>query len=297
MKLIKNNLIIDSHLTRRLVGNQFPNWNGLAITSVESESGNYKLFRLGEDMLVHLPNTEFYGQQIENEFRNFPQLAPQLPLKIPEMLALGEPSSEYPWHWHVSRELDGEVATATNITNMNDFASSLADFLQTLHQIEVSHAPNLNLNNSSWGKSLDCINHSVYDLEICLPFLKNEVNEVAVLELFHEAESTFWDKEPVWIHGNMHAENTLVQGGKLVAVNNFYLTTGDPAFDLTIAWTFLHNDSRKLFRDKLNVDDNTWLRTRALAIDFLIYDAAGINKSKQRDLKKIAIINDALNDN
>jgi aminoglycoside phosphotransferase (APT) family kinase protein len=52
----------------------------------------------------------------------------------------------------------------------------------------------------------------------------------------------------VWIHGDVTAANVLVVDGRLSAVVDFGCSSvGDPACDLTIAWTFFFGDSREVF--------------------------------------------------
>ena len=41
---------------------------------------------------------------------------------------------------------------------------------------------------------------------------------------------------------------------------------GDPACDVTIAWTFFFGDSRKVFRNGLPLDEGTWTRGRGWAL-------------------------------
>jgi len=41
---------------------------------------------------------------------------------------------------------------------------------------------------------------------------------------------------------------------------------GDPACDLVIAWTFLKNESRKIFKICVDLDNNTWERARGWAL-------------------------------
>jgi aminoglycoside phosphotransferase (APT) family kinase protein len=41
---------------------------------------------------------------------------------------------------------------------------------------------------------------------------------------------------------------------------------GDPACDLTIAWTFFSGQSRRAFREHLPLDDATWARARGWAL-------------------------------
>jgi aminoglycoside phosphotransferase (APT) family kinase protein len=58
-----------------------------------------------------------------------------------------------------------------------------------------------------------------------------------------------------------------VSDGELSAVIDFGCSAvGDPACDVPIAWTFFHGESRRLFRDALELDDATWTRGRGWAL-------------------------------
>ncbi len=50
---------------------------------------------------------------------------------------------------------------------------------------------------------------------------------------------------------------------------------GDPACDVTIAWTFLSGQSRAAFRTALSVDSATWARSRGWALWKALITIAG----------------------
>ena len=71
----------------------------------------------------------------------------------------------------------------------------------------------------------------------------------------------------MWVHGDVAAGNLLVRDGQLHAVIDFgQLAAGDPACDLTVAWTLLDEDSRALFRANLGLDGLVWQRARGWAL-------------------------------
>jgi aminoglycoside phosphotransferase (APT) family kinase protein len=71
----------------------------------------------------------------------------------------------------------------------------------------------------------------------------------------------------VWVHGDVAANNLLVREGRLCAVIDFgTCAVGDPACDTVLAWTFLDGVGRRAFRDRLPVDDETWVRGRGWAV-------------------------------
>ena len=65
----------------------------------------------------------------------------------------------------------------------------------------------------------------------------------------------------------MSPGNLLVKRNQLSAVIDFgMLAVGDPACDLTIAWTLFEPKFRNTFRDVFSFDDDTWARGRAWAL-------------------------------
>jgi aminoglycoside phosphotransferase (APT) family kinase protein len=63
------------------------------------------------------------------------------------------------------------------------------------------------------------------------------------------------------------ASNLLVVDGRLSAVIDFGCSAvGDPACDLTMAWTLFHGESRDTFRSRLPLDGATWARGRGWAL-------------------------------
>jgi aminoglycoside phosphotransferase (APT) family kinase protein len=89
----------------------------------------------------------------------------------------------------------------------------------------------------------------------------------AVAEVWDTALETSWQGPPVWVHGDIVATNLLVRGGLLNAVIDFGCSgIGDPSCDLVIAWTFLDQAARKIFRTAVTLDPATWERARGWAI-------------------------------
>ena len=78
-----------------------------------------------------------------------------------------------------------------------------------------------------------------------------------------------WDGPLVWIHGDLQSGNLLARQGRLCAVIDFgCLGVGEPAMDLTVAWTLFSGKARDVFRKALAVDAATWARGRGWALSF-----------------------------
>lgn len=71
----------------------------------------------------------------------------------------------------------------------------------------------------------------------------------------------------MWFHGDVAHGNLLVVNGKLSAVIDFGTSgIGDPACDLVLAWTMLHDNSRKAFREAVDQPEDTRARARGWAL-------------------------------
>jgi len=251
---------IDVSLVSRLVATQFPHWADLPIRPVKFGGHDNRTFHLGEHMTVRLPSAAKYAQQVEKEHRWLPKLASFLPLPIPVPLAMGIPADGYLWNWSIYRWLEGENATIKNIANLREFATALAQFLVALQRIDISGGPSPGEHNFFRGGSL-----SVYDGEVrqAITVLDNKIDADAVIAVWEAALAATWHSPPVWLHGDVSSGNLLVSGGRLSAVIDFgCLGVGDPACDLSIAWTFFEDESREIFRSALPVDGATWARGR-----------------------------------
>jgi aminoglycoside phosphotransferase (APT) family kinase protein len=257
-------VIIDSALVSRLVAAQFPRWADLPIKPVQFDGWDNRTFHLGEEMSVRLPSAQGYAAQVEKEHVWLPRLAPLLPLPIPVPLAMGVPGEGYPWHWSVYRWLDGETATMERIADPRQFAASLAEFLTALQSIDPTGGPPPGPHCFYRGGPL-----TVYDAETrqSLAALDGRIDTDTASDVWEAALNATWHGPPVWVHGDVAAGNLLVKGGRLSAVIDFGCSSvGDPACDLTIAWTLLSGESREAFRAGVTADGAAWARGRGWAL-------------------------------
>lgn len=274
---MKNNLIIDEFLVHRLISAQFPKWATLPIKTIKRQGWDNRTFHLGESLLVRLPSNSDYALQVEKEQHWLPKLAPFLPLPIPVPLAMGQPTEEYPYKWSVYAFLPGESANSAAIANLTSFATTLAEFLVALHQIDSKEGPRPGLHSFYRGGAL-----SIYDDETrqAIDILKNKIDVDIVTEIWQTALASAWQHESVWVHGDISVGNLLVQNGQLSAVIDFgQLVVGDPACDLAIAWTLFKGESRETFRSTLNLDNDTWMRGRGWTLWKSLITAASIIES------------------
>jgi len=255
---------ITPDVAARLVAAQFPQWAGLPVTPVKLDGWDNTTFRLGAELSLRLPSGEAYMCQVEKEQRWLPVLAPRLPLRIPEPVALGSPGDEFPRPWSVYRWLSGETAALERIASLDGFAADLARFLSALYAVDASGGPRAGSHNFFRGGPLDTYAAQSRD---ALRLLERELDSGAATAAWEAALVSTWQRPPVWVHGDVAPTNLLVEAGRLQAVIDFGSAgIGDPACDLVMAWTFFEGQSRDVFRAGLRLDDATWARARGWAL-------------------------------
>ncbi|MFC4493271.1 aminoglycoside phosphotransferase family protein [Streptomyces ovatisporus] len=251
---------IDAALVRRLIAQQFPRWAQLPVEAVRFDGHDNRTFHLGDSMTVRLPSAAGYAAQVEKEQQWLPVLAPLLPLPVPVPVAQGRPADGYPFNWSVMRWLDGDTAATGRIDDLTGFATDLARFLVSLQRADPTDGPRAGPHSAFRGASL-----KTYDAETrrAVDVLRDRIPAEKATEVWEAALDAEWHGPPVWFHGDVAVGNLLVQDGRLSGVLDFGCSgVGDPACDMTIAWTMLHGASRQAFRDVLAVDEGTWARGR-----------------------------------
>jgi aminoglycoside phosphotransferase (APT) family kinase protein len=124
------------------------------------------------------------------------------------------------------------------------------------------------------------LNERAFAVAERLEQLGNVVDRDAVSRSWAElVETPPWPGAPVWVHGDLHPANILVDRRTIVGVIDFGdLAAGDPAVDLAVAWMLFAREVRSAFRAAGGeIDDHTWARARGwalhLALAYLVNSA------------------------
>jgi aminoglycoside phosphotransferase (APT) family kinase protein len=249
---------IDQGLVRRLVASQFPAWAALPVSHASSAGTDNAMFRLGDDMAVRLPRVEWAAGSVEHEQRWLPVVGPRLPVATPEPLAMGEPGEGYPWRWSVYTWLEGVNPGEDDVTEQ--LVLDIAGCLNVLHALDEPGGP-ANHRGLTFDKRDGVTRESIAQLH-------GMVDTDAVTALWDEAFGLPTCEPPgTWIHADIAPGNLLVRGGRLCGLIDFAgVSRGDPAVDVCVAWNLLPRRLRPVFREALEIDDDTWLRSRAWAL-------------------------------
>jgi len=275
--MISDALNIDLNLVRRLIASQFPSWSDLPITEVLPNGWDNRTFRLGDRMSIRLPSAERYAAQVDREHRWLPVLSDKLPLPIPTPLAIGKPDDSYPYKWSIYGWIDGDTAIPERIDNMPMFASALSEFLVALRSIDTSGAPgpgagyrggDLGIYNDQTRRAIEMMG------------AESNLDRELLTDIWDTALASKWNKPPVWIHGDVSSGNILVKDGTISAVIDFGSTAvGDPACDLSIAWTMFDEKSRDTFRNGMDLDEMTWTRGKGWTLWKALIILSGISET------------------
>lgn len=140
---------------------------------------------------------------------------------------------------------------------------------------------------------------TVYDAETrqAIAALDSVIDSMAAFDLWETALAATWSGPPVWLHGDMSAGNLLVERGRLSAVIDFGCSAvGDPACDLTIAWTLFEGDSRQAFRASLSADSGRWARSRGWTLWKALITACEASEGCLEASNSLRVIDEVLSD-
>ena len=253
---------VDEDLVRRLLASQLPHLAHLALRAVEPWGTDNAIWRLGDELVVRLPRIHWATGQAAKEAMWLPQLAPFLPVAVPEPVAIGAPGLGYPFEWSVHRWLPGDPATPAAITDPAAFALDVAAVVLALRAVPTHGAPAAG-NRARPLLEYDRATRAA--IEGASPLIDAE----AALAVWEEALAARpHGGPPVWLHGDLEG-NCILAGGRLSALVDWGSAgVGDPAVDVQVAWSPLFTDeSRTVFLDAVGADPDTIARSRGAAIN------------------------------
>src|SRR5262245_1232490 len=245
------------------MASQFPQWAGLPVTPVALDGWDNTTYRLGETLSVRLPSHDADVGQVDEEQRWLPVLAPRLPVPIPTPQARGEPGPLFPRPWSVYGWIDGDLLPAAPVPDALALAEDLAGFLAALYACEPD-GPAPGDHSFARGGPV-----SIWDEQTrqMLGDLDGTIDTRGALAVWEAALAAPREAPPVWAHGDVTGANLLVRDGRLAGVLDFGCSAvGDPACDLTIAWTFFHGAGRERFKASVPVEASAWARGRGWAL-------------------------------
>lgn len=274
-RLHSDELSIDTTLVRRLVDRSFPEYSCHAVVRARDAGSSNALFRLGDDMLVRLPRQPGGGATIEKEAQWLPFVAPRTTVAVPRVLGVGAPALGYSEQWAITEWIDGARAVpprpGSGTSTAVGLAMDLARFMTELRAMDVPPGATED-ETLTWyrGQPLAALDTDFRGAAGECRALGLPIDVDDALRVWDHAveSSTEADATPTWYHGDLLAENLLLdESGRLSAVLDFGgLAIGSPTVDLVVAWEVLDEEGRRELRTALDVDDATWTASRGWAL-------------------------------
>ncbi|MDM7892619.1 aminoglycoside phosphotransferase family protein [Curtobacterium caseinilyticum] len=252
---------VDVDLVAALLRDQHPDLADLELRVVAAGWDNV-VVRAGDDLAVRLPRRSAAAVLVEHEQRWLPGIAARVADVVPVSAPVrtGRPALGYPWAWSVVRWLPGRPAGEQHPQGAG-VATDLAAFVARLHVPAPVDAPVNPVRAVPLATRSDAVLTRLAATDV-----PRAVELVALWRT--AADAPTHAGPPVWVHGDLHPFNLLVQASptgdrRLPAVIDFGdVTAGDPAVDLATRWLTLDHEGRRTLAGLVTADDATWLRAR-----------------------------------
>jgi aminoglycoside phosphotransferase (APT) family kinase protein len=258
-----DDIVLDEFAIRHLLSETVPQWAGLPISRLASSGTDNALYRLGDELLLRLPRREAAVNLITKELDWLPRFV-NLPLEVPRLRFRGDIDGDLTCDFGIFEWMQGDIASPQNIDDPLSAALALADFLNALHRLDTEGAPPAGETNHRRGvvlKTLSSVTLPAIDI------LSDEIDADAARQLWDQACATLHRGSPLWLHGDLKADNLIARGGRLVGVIDWGLcAVGDPAADYAVAWTWVDPSARDAFRATCGIDDADWRRAEGWAL-------------------------------
>ena len=225
--------------------------------------------------VFRFPRRQVAAGLLEREARILPLLAPRLPLRIPAPEYVGAPTPKYPYVFAGYPLIPGRTADRWPWSDeaRAALAPALALFLAALHRIPIDAA------TLEWAPR-DEIART--DVRGRAPRVKERIaanaagldarDVRALLALVDELATRAGSVgAPCWVHGDFYARHLVLTPARRLAgvIDWGDVHVGDPALDLSIAFSFLPPAARDGFRRVYGaIDEATWERARFRAIHY-----------------------------
>jgi aminoglycoside phosphotransferase (APT) family kinase protein len=198
---------IDAALVGRLIAEQFPRWADLPIRAVRS-TGTVNAHLPARRPSLRAPaRVEEWAQDLDREWRWLPKLAPHLPLRVPEPIGKGHPTSSYPFSWAVYGWIDGRPYSDDLVDDEQQAARDLARFAAELRRIDPAGAPR---SGRRPLRELDAVTRAA--IEAARGVIDGDA---ATAAWERTLEAPAWKGTPMWIHADLLRPNVLVRDGQL----------------------------------------------------------------------------------
>jgi aminoglycoside phosphotransferase (APT) family kinase protein len=259
-------LVVDEQLVRRLLA-RFPELDAETVRPF-AEGWDYAIWLVDERWAFRFPRREIAVPGVRREIAVLPELAPLLPIPVPEPVFVGEAGDGFPWPFFGSALLPGRELrdAALGDEARVDLACALARFLRVLHDAEISYELPTDANRRAEMRD------RVPKTRDTLAKLEAEGiwrRPPSVDRLLEEAERLPESRHSSVVHCDLHFRQVLVDAKAVPTgvIDWVDVCRSDPAIDLSMIWSYFPAAGREAFLAEYGmVSDEQLLRARVVAL-------------------------------
>jgi aminoglycoside phosphotransferase (APT) family kinase protein len=260
----ENEIPLTVDQVRTIVGEQFPQWRGLAVTPVAGSGTVNRIFRLGDELSARFPlvvdDPDDVLEYLHLEAGAARELQGRTRFRTPVPVAIGRASTDYPGPWAVHTWLHGTPAADVDLSGSPALVSDVAEFVAGVRAI-----PLRGRSFAGHGRGGDLRSHDEW-IEYCFEGSEDLLDVPRLRGLWAQMRELPRTDPDVMTHGDVLPSNLLVEDGVLVGVlDPGGLGPADPALDLMGAWSLFDEERRQLLRIRLGCSDLEWARGQAWA--------------------------------
>jgi aminoglycoside phosphotransferase (APT) family kinase protein len=259
-------LVVDEPLVRSLLA-QFPELDPQSLRPF-AEGWDYSIWAVDERWAFRFPRREMAVAGTRREIAVLPELAPLLPIPVPDPIFVGEPADGFPWPFFGSALLPGRELADADLDDPArvEVGRALALFLRVLHDAEIEYELPIDSNRRADMKTrVPKTREQLADLEAEGIWRSPE----SVDRLLDEAERLADSQVSAVVHGDLHFRQVLVDGNARPTgvIDWVDVCRSDPAIDLSMLWIYFPAEGREAFLDEYGpVSDEQLVRARVVAL-------------------------------
>ena len=259
-------LVVDEPLVRSLLA-QFPGLDPQSLRQF-AEGWDYSIWVVDECWAFRFPRREMAVAGTRREIAVLPELAPLLPIPVPDPVFVGEPAEGFPWPFFGSALLPGRELAEADLDNAArvEVGRALARFLRVLHDAEVDYELPSDANKRADMKTrVPKTRGQLADLEAAGIWRRPD----SVDRLLDDAEQLPDSQVSAVVHGDLHFRQVLVDGnGRPTGVIDWVdICRSDPAIDLSMLWSYFPPEGLEPFLAEYGrISDEQLVRARVIAL-------------------------------